>query len=149
MDTIQYESKMLELLNDETTYEIVKSNPTNTYQKRNNDLIKSWENKNLISPFTAKTLKIHNSQCPKIYGLPKLNKINVPLRPIVSCIQSPFYNLSKYLANILKNVINQNEYYIKNSFEFKHFINSVKLKNNEKLVSLDIKSMYTVHQHSS
>lgn len=138
-----YEEKMNFLLSDSNTYEKLKTDPTNKYQKQNNDLIKKWENGNLISANLANKLKINNSHSPKIYGLPKLHKEGIPLRPIVSCIQSPFYKLSKFLANIISNITSQNNYYIKNSFQFKDFIDTIELNNNEQIISLDVVSMYT------
>lgn len=42
---------------------------------------------------------------PMFYGLPKIHKTNAPLRPIVSCINSPNHSLAKILYNKLKNVV--------------------------------------------
>lgn len=97
MNSVDYENKMNDILNDKKTYKLVKLDPTNTYQKKNNDLIKSWQHNDYISPSLAKSLITHNAVPPKIYGLPKLHKENISLRPIVSCIQSPFnlQNLKK------------------------------------------------------
>ena len=39
--------------------------------------------------------------CPKFYGLPKIHKPDVPLRPIVASQGSPTYNLAKYLAEMI------------------------------------------------
>ncbi|KAG8239164.1 hypothetical protein J437_LFUL018652, partial [Ladona fulva] len=39
---------------------------------------------------------------PRLYGLPKVHKEGVPLRPIVSQIDAPTYQLAKFLANSLK-----------------------------------------------
>ena len=36
----------------------------------------------------------------RIYGLPKIHKPQVPLRPIVSCIGAPSYKLLKYIESI-------------------------------------------------
>ena len=41
------------------------------------------------------------STLPQLYGLPKVHKDGIPLRPIVSAIGSPTYSLSKELARIL------------------------------------------------
>ena len=41
-------------------------------------------------------------QPPKLYGLPKLHKPGIPMRPIVSFCGSPTYQLSKYLTTILQ-----------------------------------------------
>ena len=35
---------------------------------------------------------------PLLYGVPKLG---IPLRPIVSCIGSPSYNLSKFISKMI------------------------------------------------
>ena len=43
--------------------------------------------------------------CPKLYGLPKIHKPAVPLRPIVASQGSSTYNLAKYLAEILKPLV--------------------------------------------
>ena len=39
---------------------------------------------------------------PKFYGLPKIHKKNIPLRPIVSSIGSVAYGVAKVLADIIK-----------------------------------------------
>ena len=39
---------------------------------------------------------------PRFHGQPKIKKLEVPIRPIVSYGGSPLYNLKKYIAKILK-----------------------------------------------
>lgn len=134
---------MGDLLNDTQTYKKIRSDPTNIYQTKNNTFIKKILSKKQISDPDAKNLMIHNAVAPKIYGLPKLHKPGVPLRPIVSSIQSPFYKLSKYLCNILSNITCKNQHYIKDSFSFKEFISTIKIPKEYKLVSLDVTSLYT------
>ena len=56
--------------------------------------------------------------CPKCYGLPKVHKPDVPLRPIVASQGSPSYNLAKYLAEILKPLVGKSEHHVVNSKEF-------------------------------
>lgn len=143
MNTNDYDSKMDNLLSDNLTYKKLRNDPTNIYQSKNNTLIKKIISKKLMPEPEAKKLMIHNAVAPKIYGLPKLHKPGTPLRPIVSCIQSPFYKLSKYLSNCLSKITCKNNYYIKDSFSFKDFISSVNIPNNYKLVSLDVVSLYT------
>ena len=42
-----------------------------------------------------------SGSCPlRIYGIPKMHKPQVPLRPIVSCIGAPSYKLSKNIASV-------------------------------------------------
>lgn len=138
-----YDAKMYELLNDQTTYKQIKTDPTNTFQKQNNELIKRWEKLEFISPKTAQSLLIHNALSPRIYGLPKLHKNGVPMRPIVSCVQSPLSKLAKFLKNILNNIVNKSNSYIKDSWHFKEKIKNVEIPENYKIISLDVVSLYT------
>ena len=43
--------------------------------------------------------------CPRFYGLPKIHKLGIPLRPIVSLVNSPTCAISGYLARILSPVV--------------------------------------------
>lgn len=138
-----YNGKMEKLLNDKTTYKTIENDPTNILQKQNNEIIKRWDTNGYVAPTITKKLTIHNSQPPKIYGLPKLHKTDIPMRPIVSCIQSPFENLSRYLKEILTNVINKNPSYIKDSWQFKNKIQNTTIPNNYIIISLDVVSLYT------
>ncbi|CAI5693976.1 unnamed protein product [Oreochromis niloticus] len=52
---------------------------------------------------------------PCIYGLPKIHKEGVPLRPIVSSINSATYNIAKHLATILAPLVGNTPHHIKNS----------------------------------
>ncbi|GJQ70234.1 hypothetical protein Trydic_g22686 [Trypoxylus dichotomus] len=42
------------------------------------------------------------SQCPKLYGLPKIRKADIPLRPIVSSVGSPTQALARFLSQQLQ-----------------------------------------------
>ena len=50
------------------------------------------------------------SDPPQMYGLPKVHKENIPMRPIVSTISSPTYRLAKELARILTPLTGKNSY---------------------------------------
>ncbi|KAL6419279.1 hypothetical protein ACFW04_014008 [Cataglyphis niger] len=72
---------------------------------RINLLIKSWRdiNRCLIDETTYKYLNTTNGNLPRCYGLPKIFKTGFPLRIIVSSLNSPLYNISKYIHDILFN----------------------------------------------
>ena len=55
---------------------------------------------------------------PRIYGLPKVYKQDVPLRPIVSFYTSPTYQLSKNLSSLLSPFVGKTLSYVCNSREF-------------------------------
>ena len=87
--------------------------------------------------------------CPKFYGLPKIHKPDVPLRPIVAFQGSPTYNLAKYLAEILKPLVGNSEHHIVNFKELLQKLKldekkiEIKLDEDEILVSFDVVSLFT------
>ena len=80
---------------------------------------------------------------PHIYGLPKVHKEGVPLRPVVSCIGSSVHPLAKYLAKILNPLQNRIPSNIKNSMDFITKIKDLDIADNTRLVSLDVVSLFT------
>ena len=75
-----------------------------------------------------------------IYGLPKIHKPDIPLRPNVACIGSPTYNLSKFVISPLSG---QGDSFIKDSKHFGDEIKDIRLSPDEILVSFDVKSLFT------
>ena len=43
--------------------------------------------------------------CPRFYGLPKIHKLGIPVRPIVSFVNYPTCAISGYLTRILSPVV--------------------------------------------
>jgi len=84
-----------------------------------------------------------NPRTPILYGLPKIHKLNSPIRPVVSFINSPCYNLSAWLNSVLREVTNFNsEYSTKNSIKLTNFLKTVKIQPSSKLISLDVKNLF-------
>ena len=81
--------------------------------------------------------------CPKSYGLPKIHEPDVPLRPILASQGFPTYNLAKYLAEILKPLVENSEHHVVNSKEFISKIEQTTLDEDEILVSFDVVSLFT------
>ena len=57
--------------------------------------------KGKISDVTAKGLKIRGGQIPKIYGLAKVHKEDVPVRPIVSMSGTVYQKIGKLVSEWL------------------------------------------------
>ena len=55
---------------------------------------------------------------PKSYGLPKIHKEGVPLRPIISCRGAVSYETAKELARILKPLVGKSTYNVQNTRDF-------------------------------
>jgi len=80
---------------------------------------------------------------PRIYGLPKIHKEGVPLRPIVNTIGSPTYELAKYVAKILRPLVGNTDSFIKDSQDFVNLIRNENLEHDDILVSFDVVSLFT------
>lgn len=124
MDKQQYNNKMLELLSNTDNYQQIKNNPILKLQNTTNSFAKNLLNNNYIDDSTYKKLICHNGTLARIYGLPKLHKINHPLRPIVAAYTEPQNNLSKYFSKILKNTLLKSKYISKDSWHLKHKIDT-------------------------
>ena len=77
-----------------------------------------------------------------LYGLPKVHKTGIPLRPILSAFKAASYNLAKFLISILQ-PLTENQYTLKNTYEFKNIIDSSEVHRGAVLASFDITSLNT------
>ena len=102
MDKTDYNDKMDSLVNDKQTYEALQRDPTPALQRKLNNKLLTLKKTDKIDFGRYNRLRCSVPQPPKLYGLPKLHKPNIPMRPIVSFCGSPTYQLSKYLTNVLK-----------------------------------------------
>ena len=116
----------------------MKRDPTTSLQKKNNDLIEKLYKENVITNLEKFKLTKRTTNAPRIYGLPKIHKEDVPLRPICSSINSPSYDLCKYIMEIL----NRTKYNIKDAIETKKRINNTYISDDEVMVSFDVISLF-------
>ena len=80
---------------------------------------------------------------PKFYGLPKVHKAGVPLRPIVSSRRSVTYNTSKELARILKPLAGDQLSGSRTPMDFVQQVKNIRLQPQECIVSYDVKALFT------
>jgi len=78
-----------------------------------------------------------------MYGLPKIHKNGAPIRPIISACGTYNYKLAKYLDKILKPLITNNNYIIKDTFDFVNRVSKLTNNNNQHMVSFDVESLFT------
>lgn len=84
-----------------------------------------------------------NTSPPQLYRLLKIHKPEVPLRPIVSAVNSPTYSLSKELARILILLARHTEPHVNNSAHFAQEIQDTTLEDVDVMVSFDVVSLFT------
>ncbi|XP_055681904.1 uncharacterized protein LOC129789276 [Lutzomyia longipalpis] len=142
MDRVEYDQKMAVLVGDTDTYEKIGSDPTEKYSRKNNSLVRVMLEEKVIDFIDKKRMTKYNGIAPRIYGLPKIHKSGVPLRPVVSYVGSPTYHLARFVSSVLSplSICTMN---IRNSMEICQFINEFRLEEHHVLLSLDVVSLFT------
>ena len=99
---------------------------------------------NIISDRERLRYKSTTTTLPRLYGLPKIHKDGLPLRPICSCYNGPSTNLSRFLTKILKNLTAESKFKfnIKDSTEFQEKLKDIQIGDSERLVSFDVVSLF-------
>ena len=138
-----YNSKLNDLLCDTSTYRVVNGDLTLRTQNSINGMISDWLKKGYIYCKESRTLKSYNSVCPKMYGMLKLHKENMPMRPIVSNINAPTFKVAKFLSEIINKILGCNLYHVRDSWSFCNFIRGVKVPAGYIMVSFDVISLFT------
>ena len=138
----EYNSKMEELLSTDT-YRMLKKDPTAAQEAKIGRVLRDYVKKNEVNDELYNWLRPSGCQPPRIYGLPKIHKEGVPLRPIVSCINSPSYRLSKHIAQLISPLTGSTDSFVRNSRHFVEVMAGVKLSPDELLVSFDVSSLFT------
>ena len=142
LNTTDYDSKLTDLLSDNKTYEKLKGDPTNKYKNKVIKSLQKLEKEGVIDKQLY--YKLYPGEAtPSIYGLPKIHKKDVPLRPIVSGIDSVTYNVAKHLTSILAPLVGQGEHHIENTGDFVQKIKGLKLEPDETMVSFDVTALFT------
>ena len=91
-----------------------------------------------------KKLLTYDPLISRIYGLPKIHKHGIPIRPIEDTIGSPTFRLTKYHANKLKPLVGNTSFFIKDSSFFIEKIKDRNMDENELLLSMDVVSLFTM-----
>ena len=79
----------------------------------------------------------------KLYGLPKIHKPNLPLKPIFASTKTPTSAPSKWLVSLCMPLILTEISYIENSLKLVKKLKEVKFFSNSIISSFDKVSMYT------
>ena len=90
----KYRKKSEDLLK-QATYRELTSDPTNRYKNKLIQLLKNIKSEGGINHTIYKRLYPTGAIPPKYYGLPKIHKANVPLRPIISSRGLPHMKVQK------------------------------------------------------
>ena len=142
MDKEEYINKAQELLKEET-YRIIPEDPTIQQKSKLIQLLKKIKTEGGINEENYKKMYPTGAGIPKFYGLPKVHKAGVPLRPMVSSRGSVTYNIPKELARILKLLAGRSTFSVQNTMDFVEQVKSINLQPQECIVSYDVKALFT------
>ena len=148
MDKSSYVDKFMTLLQDTNVYKPCKdlTNQTHRHVQAALHRLKEIQGKKhqWVQLHYNQLLSTHNSSpAARFCGLPKIYKANCPMRPIVSACGMSTYNLVKYLTKILKVYIGHTSSFVKDSKDLMDKLKSIKLQDNEELVSFDVSALFT------
>lgn len=141
-----YFEKMRKLLDNKKFYEIITpdQNFLTNRQKDVYEIFKHFDDLALFgNNFNVKNYTQTDTLLAKCYGLPKIHKIDIPMRPIISTVNSPTESLSKIFLNDLKKAIKLPNSHIDNSFKLIEKIKNLHIPPDYYLVSLDVVSLFT------
>jgi hypothetical protein len=99
--------------------------------------------KSTLTEDICKQLRPAGSRPPRLYGLLKIHKEGVPLRATVNNIGTPTYQLSHYLARILSQLTGNSAHHVKNSFQFIQILESLRVQQEDLMVSFNVMSLFT------
>ena len=121
-----------------------RKNALNPILKEENRIVKTLKemrNNKQIDEELYKKLCPIGSQPPRLYGLAKVHKNNIPVRPVLSMPGSAYHPIAQQIAQWLETVpeckINSSTRMISNKLKCIH------LAEDEELVSFDVSSLYT------
>ena len=140
------DKKMDEILSDKSKFELLNEDAIKITLKRENQvkaLLKKLKTDNCINDRTYNELYPTGTRIGILYGLPKIHKSSIPLRPILSSINHYSYKIAKFFIPFLT-PISSNSLVIKDSFSFvQELLNSDINSNSVVMASFDVTSLFT------
>ena len=145
MNKNEYIEKMMLILGDESKFKRSKDGKDRTTATENQlaGCLKQLRSQNFISEKTFQKIKPRGTIIPRLYGLPKVHKPLVPLRPILDMCNSPYHETAKWLAEMLE-PLRQHlcRFSLRDSFEFVDSVKELDM-NGKQMCSLDVSSLFT------
>ena len=144
MDLCDYQNKIENMLSDTQTYTTINQDKTLQTKEKADNAIYNLYKKGYLTKKQLNYFTNFEPKCPIFYGIPKIHKPNVPLRPIVSQINGPTSKLNELVDFYLTEAEKQIPYLLQDTTSFINLINKQKdITDKTILVTLDVVSLYT------
>ena len=146
IDRSDYYKKMDDILSDTNKFRKLDVDPiTHSIRQENQvkNFLRELKKNGTISEIIYDNLFPSGSRPGILYGLPKVHKLGVPLRPILSSIGTHSYGLAKFLVPLLR-PISTGTHMVSDSFSFIQDLFALDVNSDTlTMVSFDIKSLFT------
>ena len=123
----------------------LKRTPALHIQHKLLEVLRGWKKEGSIS--NTRYYRIYpyptSEEVPTFYGLHKIHKQGVLLRPIVLSIRRITHKLAKFLVPVINPLLGKNKHAIKNSEDFVKKIKDLEVPPPRKLVSYDVTALFT------
>nr|VZI46477.1 unnamed protein product [Spirometra erinaceieuropaei] len=139
----EYCTKLGNLLMDREAYELSTVSEFKKLVDNINKTIGKLKKAEALTRRDAPTAKASDVAMARFYGLPKVHKPGMPLRPIVSLRGIPTFGLSKWLRPRLCFLAKDWEWTVKSAEEFLPYIKRLEVEADEMMVSFDVISSFT------
>lgn len=83
-------------------YSVLSSDPLSSITNSNRKLLDRYRRENKFPRGVFRLLRPTNSAMTRFWGLPKIHKPYVPLKPIVALCDTPMFGLAKWLSPLFK-----------------------------------------------
>jgi hypothetical protein len=135
-----YQNKFQNFI-DNSNFTILKRDPTKVFQNKVTTTIKSCQS--ILPKNSNKKLTNMNPTAPNIRGLPKIHKIDCPIRPIINWKSAPAYKLAKRLSKLIQlHIPLPNAFNVKSSTHLLDDLHDIPYEQGTRLASLGIENMY-------
>jgi predicted GIY-YIG superfamily endonuclease len=141
-NVVDYKAKVMKILNDTRKFKRLNSDPTVQREEKLIRLLRKLKKEGKLENQIYKRVYPCGSRAGVMYGLPKVHKRDVPVRPIISAVRTYSYGLAKYLDEILKPLTKNRDFMLKDTFDFVNRVSSIN-NSTKTMVSYDVESLFT------
>ncbi|KAA3678154.1 uncharacterized protein DEA37_0006302 [Paragonimus westermani] len=145
LNKADYINKIRTILDDQTKFRKMENEKDKTPQieKAISKSLRCLKQRGIIDSTTFERIRPIGTTIPRLYGLPKIHKIGVPLRPILDMWNSPYHPLAKWLSQILDPVRRKlSTHSLRDSYDLVNAIKDANLTG-QSMFSLDVTSLFT------
>lgn len=143
LDKEMYFSKMHSHLEDLNTYSPRSIASHKAFIKINRKLLHLLKDEKIIPPFKISRIISEETYHAKMYGLIKIHKDELPIRPINAKLSTPGTKIDSLLNDFLSKLPPGNDYNIKNSKDIHSTLSNLSLSEEDRLFTFDIVNMFT------